>query len=98
MYANTADQWALEFKIVMTLQCEFSIPETFLPVKDDAYLRLTYLFPDLEIELHDTSFVFRSIGEYKKQTLKREVSHTLYREKMRSDSIQLRQTLLQVLS
>ncbi|SFU17021.1 hypothetical protein SAMN05444141_11415 [Pseudovibrio denitrificans] len=98
MPASTADNWALEFEVVMTVQCEIKIPETFLPVKDDAYLRLTYLYPELEIELHDTSIVFRSIGEHKKQTLKREVSHTLYREKMRADSTQLRQSLLQVLS
>lgn len=82
----------------MPVLYKFAIPKTFLSVKEEAFLRLTYLFPELEIELHAESLVIASIDENSIQTLKREISHTLYREKMRADSVQLRQSLLQVLS
>lgn len=80
------NQVAIEFDAI-------SVEPEMFPYLAAAATRVGYLRPDLDIRISEQGFLVRS-GRGVFEEVKRELLHAVYREKIRSESAELRSQLL----
>lgn len=73
------------------------VPEVFVTYIDAVIVRLGYLKPDLQLFAHNGTIRSPLANTADAEKIKREVMHMIYRERIYSETLELRQTLLKVL-
>lgn len=74
------------------------VSPSFRPYVDAAVLRLAYLLPDVVLEVGDDSIMATHSSEQDGVSVRRDVTHCLYREKIYQETLSMRRDLVAALT
>lgn len=77
---------------------EIQVPQPLRRHAEMAIVRLGYLYPRHEFSVEDGVLHVRGHGDADPATIRREVLHAVYREKIYDETLPLRQTLLEMVA
>lgn len=81
----------------MAATVRLDVPQQLLPFVGTALTRLTYLFPRVSFAATDTALTAEVGEDIDASELRREMAHTLYREKIYQETLDMRRQLIRAL-
>lgn len=81
----------------MAATVRLEVPQELLPFVGTALTRLTYLFPHVAFATTDAALTAEVGDGIDASELRREMAHTLYREKIYQETLDMRRQLIRAL-
>jgi hypothetical protein len=82
----------------LAMRTVIPVSPIFRPYVDAAVLRFTYLFPDIGIEVGEDSITATHSPKQDRVSVRRELTHSLYREKIYHETLSMRRDMVATLT
>lgn len=75
-----------------------SVPVKFKPFLDASILRFQYLFPEISVDVNGGDVVLSCFDKSVSSTIKQELFHLIYREKILAETLEVRTHIYKAIS